>query len=62
MTSSGMGPCVAVEGPTTRAVFEASLERTLAPALEPGQVVMDNLSAHKGGRMREIVEGRGCES
>ncbi len=21
---------------------------------------MDNLSAHKGGRVREIVEGRGC--
>jgi transposase len=24
-------------------------------------VVMDNLSAHKGERVREIVEGRGCE-
>ena len=23
---------------------------------------MDNLSAHKGGRVREIVEGVGCES
>ena len=22
---------------------------------------MDNLSAHKGGRVREIIEGRGCE-
>ncbi len=22
---------------------------------------MDNLSAHKGGRVRELVEGRGCE-
>jgi transposase len=22
---------------------------------------MDNLSAHKGGRVREIVEGSGCE-
>jgi transposase len=22
---------------------------------------MDNLSAHKGERVREIVEGRGCE-
>src|SRR3712207_950857 len=26
-----------------------------------GCVVMDNLSAHKGSRVREIVEGRGCE-
>ncbi len=23
--------------------------------------MLDNLSAHKGGRVREIVEGRGCE-
>ena len=22
---------------------------------------MDNLSAHKGGKVRELVEGRGCE-
>jgi transposase len=24
-------------------------------------VVMDNLSAHKGGKVKEIIEGRGCE-
>jgi transposase len=24
-------------------------------------VVMDNLSAHKGGRVKEIIESRGCE-
>lgn len=53
---------MAVEGSTTREVFEAYLEQALAPALKPRQiVVMDNLSAHKGGRVREIVEGRGCE-
>ena len=53
---------MAVEGATTREVFEAYLERVLAPALSPGQVVvMDNLSAHKGGRIKEILEGRGCE-
>ena len=51
-----------VEGSTTREVFEAYLERVLAPTLRPGQVVlMDNLSAHKGGRVKEIIEGRGCE-
>jgi transposase len=43
-------------------VFEAYLERVLAPALRPGCiVVMDNLSAHKDGRVKEIVEVRGCE-
>ena len=60
--AGGVGPCLAVEGPTTREVFETYLERVLAPALRPGQiVVLDNLSAHKGGRVREIVEGVGCE-
>ncbi len=62
IAAEGVGPCLAVEGPTTRGVFEAYLERVLAPTLRPGQVVvMDNLSAHKGGRVREIIEGRGCE-
>ena len=62
ITCRGLGPCLAVEGSTTREVFEAYLEHILAPTLEPRQmVVMDNLSAHKGGRVREIVEGAGCE-
>jgi transposase len=62
MTHSEMGPSLAVEGPTTREVFEAYLEKILAPELLPGQiVVMDNLSSHKGPRARELVEERGCE-
>ena len=62
MTLSGMGPCLAVEGPTTKAVFETYLEWVLAPSLQPGQVVvMDNLSSHKGPRVRELVEAWGCE-
>jgi transposase len=37
---------VAVEGATTKEVFEAYVEHLLAPALRPGQlVVMDNLGA-----------------
>ena len=62
MSVRGMGPCLAVEGPTTKAVFETYLERVLAPSLRPGQVVvMDNLSSHKGPRVRELLEARGCE-
>ena len=57
-----MGPCMTVEGATTKAVFEAYVEEVLAPSLRPGQVVvMDNLGAHRGERVRELVEGRGCE-
>jgi transposase len=62
MSAEGIGPSLAVEGSTTREVFEVYLEYFLAPTLRPGQiVVMDNLSAHKGGRVRELVEERGCE-
>jgi transposase len=52
-----------VEGATTKAAFEAYVERALAPSLSPGQaVILDNLGAHnKGERVRELVEGRGCE-
>jgi transposase len=62
MSLEGMGPSLAVEGSTTGEVFEAYLERVLAPELRPGQiVVMDNLSAHKGSRIRQLIEQRGCE-
>ena len=51
MSTKGMGPCMAVEGSTTREVFEAYVERVLCPSLSKGQVVvMDNLTAHKGER------------
>lgn len=63
MTLEGaMGACMAVEGSTKGYVFEAYVERFLAPSLSPGQVVvMDNLGAHKTERVRELIEGRGCE-
>ena len=62
MSAEGMGPCAAVEGATTSAVFEAYVGQVLAPSLRPGQVVvLDNLGAHKGERVRELVGGRGCE-
>lgn len=62
MSLEGMGPSLAVEGATNSQVFETYVERVLAPTLRRGQVVvMDNLSAHKGERVRELIEGRGCE-
>ena len=62
ITLGGMGETLAVEGSTNREVFEAYVEHVLAPTLEAGQlVIMDNLSAHKPARVRELIEGRGCE-
>ena len=61
MTSDGMGPSMAIEGSTTKEVFEAYVEHFLAPAWRKKQiVVMDNLSAHKGERVRRLIEDRGC--
>jgi hypothetical protein len=63
MSLEGMGPSLAVEGATTTRVFETYVERVLAPTLREGQmVVMDNLSAHKGERVKELIEGRGCDT
>ena len=62
MSVEGMGPSLAVEGATTSVVFETYVERVLAPTLRKGQVmIMDNLSAHKAERIRELIEERGCE-
>jgi len=63
MSLEGMGPCLAVEGTTTATVFEAYVEQVLAPTLRRGQivVVVDNLGAHKGERVRELIEERGCQ-
>ena len=62
MSVNGMGHSLAVVGATTAAVFEAYVEKMLAPTLRPGQiVVMDNLSVHKGARVQELVEEQGCK-
>ena len=58
----GMGASLVVEGSTDTKVFETYLTEVLLPTLEEGQVVvMDNLSSHKGQRVRELIEGEGCE-
>jgi len=57
-----MGASLVVEGSTNGTVFETYLEEVLCPTLQKGQVVvMDNLSAHKGERVKELIEAKGCE-
>ena len=57
---SGMTPAMTVQGGTTAAVFAAYLEQVLIPSLQPGQVVVDNVGAHKPDHMRALVEAAGC--
>jgi transposase len=62
MTLQGMGPALTVEGATDSAVFETYVEQVLAPTLRRAQVVvMDNLTAHKGERVKAMIEQRGCQ-
>lgn len=45
-----------------RGRVRAYVEYLLAPSLLAGQiVVLDNLSVHKGERVRQLIEARGCE-
>lgn len=61
LTMTGMGPSLMTEGGVTSAMFEAYVEHILGPTLRPGQViVLDNLSAHKSVRLRELLAERGC--
>jgi transposase len=62
MSVEGMGPSLTVEGATTSVVFEPYVEQVLAPAPRKGRVVvMDNLWAHKGERIKGTIEQRGCQ-
>ena len=61
MSLSGMGEAICFLGGTNAAAFEAYVREFLAPTLSEGQVVvMDNLGAHRPGRIRELIEERGA--
>lgn len=50
LRAGGMGPSMAVEGATTARVFETYVERLVASALRPGQVVVMETSEPTGQR------------
>jgi transposase len=50
-----------LDGPINRHAFETYVARVLVPELRPGDlVVMDNLSSHKGPRVRKLIEAAGA--
>jgi transposase len=53
--------CLAFDGATNTACFEAYVERCLAPSLRPGDiVVMDNLSCHKTAEVARLIAAAGA--
>ena len=50
-----------IEGAANAQIFEIYIEQILAPSLKKGQiVVMDNLSIHKGQKVRQLIEACEC--
>jgi transposase len=62
LRNSGIVAPFVIDCPVNRAVFEAWVAHGLVPILRPGDiVVMDNLSSHKGPKVRELIEAAGAE-
>ncbi len=58
---TGMVAPFVLDGPMNRSVFLAYVSQVLVPELKPGDVViLDNLPAHKGPRVREAIEAAGA--
>ena len=62
VTLDGYQAPMVINGATNREVFKVYVEKFLLPTLGPGDcVVLDNLSAHKGNEIREMIESVGAE-
>lgn len=62
LTWQGMAEAMIIEGATTSMVFERYVEEILAPSLQAGQIViMDNLAAHKGKKVEQLIQAKGCQ-
>jgi transposase len=60
LRSTGLIAPLVLDGPMTGEVFRAYVEQMLAPALEPGDVVvMDNLPAHKVTGVEHAIRSAG---
>ena len=50
-----------IEGSTNAVACERYVEEILSPSLRAGQIViMDNLAAHKGKKVLDLIAARGC--
>lgn len=61
LDNRGMRCSMTLDGAVNREAFEAFVGQVLAPTLSPGDVVvMDNLSSHKGPRVRDLIQAVGA--
>jgi transposase len=61
LRQGGIVAPLVLDGPINRHAFETYVDKVLVPELRPGDVViMDNLSSHKGPRVRELIEAAGA--
>ena len=61
LTSEALIAPWVLKGAMNRAAFDVYIETQLAPALEPGSVViLDNLATHKSPKAAEALRKRGC--
>ncbi len=62
MNLEGMGASMSIEGSADGDAFLLYVEHFLCPTLKRGRVVvMDNLQVHKMKKVRELIEGCGCQ-
>jgi hypothetical protein len=62
ITTKGMGPSMSIQGSSDTQSFGLYVRNVLAPPLRAGQIVlMDNLSMHKAGWVRDLIEQKGCQ-
>jgi transposase len=61
LRQTGIVAPLVLDGPMTGPAFRAYVEQFLAPALEPGDVVvLDNLSAHRVDGVRQAIKAAGA--
>jgi transposase len=61
LTTRGLIAPWVLDGPINRDAFEAYVAQVLVPELHPGDIViMDNLSSHKGPKVRALIEAAGA--
>jgi transposase len=57
----GIRCSMTLDGAVNREAFESFVEQILTPSLSPRDiVVMDNLSSHKGSRVKQLIEATGA--